>query len=153
MASTTSHTIALQGALVRREALAHEAITPGQLLEINTDEEAAKHSAASGVVPGKLVALESPTAAAGTTEAIDVAYATGDTVYIAVGQPGDVYYMWLKAGESAVKGITQMASDGAGALIAKTVDANTLENSIVGIADEDKTAGGGVAVRLRVMIV
>ena len=39
MASSTYHTIALQGEFVRREALAHEAITPGHLLEINTDED------------------------------------------------------------------------------------------------------------------
>lgn len=153
MASTSYHTIAIEGGAIRLEALADAAITPGELLEINADEEAAPHSADSGVLPGKLIALEDPAAVAGTTAVIDVDYDTGDTVHYAWGQSGDLFYMWLKAGESAVKGVTQLVSDAAGALKAKTVDANTLENSVVGIAAEDKTAGGGVRVRVLVRIV
>lgn len=153
MASSTYHTIAIQGGAVRLEALADAAITPGELLEINSDEEAAPHSSAAGVLPGKLIALEDPAAEASTTAAIDTDYDTGDTVYYAWGQSGDLFYMWLKAGETGVKGITQLISDGAGALQAKTVDANTLENSVVGISAEDKTAGGGVRVRHLVRIV
>ncbi len=153
MASSTFHTIAVQGAAVRREAIAHEAITPGSLLTINTDEEVALHASAGGVLPGKLIALESPTAAAGTTEAIDVDYASGDVVYYAEGQPGDVYNMRLKIGESAVKGVTQFESSSvAGLLSAKTIDANVLVNAIVGVADEDVT-GGAAVMRCRVRII
>lgn len=151
MASSTWHTIALQGEPVRREALAHEAITPGQLLEINADEEAAKHSADSGVLPGKLFALESPTAAAGTSAAIDTNYSTGDTVYFGQFKPGDVVYGWLHASEVVVKGVTQLVSDGAGAVKAVTVAAGTLEGAVVGVADQDLTAGLS-ATRCRIRI-
>ena len=152
MASSTYHSINISGdGIVRREALADAAITPGELLEINADEEAAPHSGSAGVLPGVLVALEDPTAAAGTTEAIDVDYDAGDTVYYAVGRPGEVYYMFLAASQTVVRGVTQLQSDGAGAVTPVTVDATTLEKSVVGIADEDLTAGVSRA-RLRVMI-
>ena len=149
MASTTSHTIAIQGGDVRRELQAAAAITPGHLLEIASGK-AQKHSGDSGVLPGKLIALEDPCAAAGTTEAIDVAYDTSDTVYIAHGQPGDVYYMWLKAGETTVAGVTQLVSDGAGALKAVTVGATTLEGAVVGVAEEAVTAVAVARVRVRI---
>jgi hypothetical protein len=150
MASSTWHTIALQGEPVRREALAHEAITPGQLLEINSDEEVAKHSADSGVLPGKLFALESPTAAASTTAAIDTNYAAADVVYFGQFQPGDVVYGFLKNGETVVKGITQLVSDGAGAVKAVSVGTSTLEGSVVGVADQDLTASGATRCRIRI---
>lgn len=143
MASSTYHTIAIQGAAVRLERETHEAITPGELLAIDADEELIPHGSADGVLPGVLVALESPTAAAGTTEAIDVDYAAGDSAYYAQGQPGDVYYMWLKAGETVVKGQTLVSSDGAGAVKAIVVGAGTLTKSIVGVAEQDLTAGVG----------
>ena len=152
MASSTYHSINISGnEIVRREALADAAIPPGELLEINADEEAAPHSGAAGVLPGVLVALEDPAAAAGTTEAIDVDYDAGDTVYYAVGRPGDVFYIFLAASQTVVKGVTQLQSDGAGALTPVTVGATTLEKSVVGVADEDKTTGGTRA-RIRVMI-
>ncbi len=151
MASSTWHTIALQGAAVRREGLAGASgIKPGHLLYVYTDEALRVHVVAAGVLPGKLIALESPTAAAGTTAAIDTAYASGDTVYYADGQPGDVYYMLLKSGETVVKGITQLVSAGDGTLQAATVDANTLEGAVVGVAEEDLTASGIVRVRVRI---
>jgi hypothetical protein len=150
MASSTWHTIALQGGAVRREALAHEIITPGQLLEINTDEEVAKHSSDGGVIPGKLIALESPTAVAGTTGVIDTTYAAGDTVYYAVGQPGDVYYMFLKNGETVVKGVTQVVSDGAGAVKAVSIGETTVTETVVGVADQDLTASSATRCRIRI---
>ena len=62
--------------------------------------------------------------------------------------------MWLAAGETAVKGVTQLISDGAGALKAETVDGDTLANSVVGVPAEDvDNSGGGAAVRLAVRIV
>lgn len=150
MASSTYHTIALQGGAVRREALAHEIITPGHLLEINTDEEAAKHSGDGGVIPGKLIALESPTAAAGTTPVVDTTYAAGDTVYYAVGQPGDVYNMLLKNGETVVKGITQLVSAGDGTLKAVSIGETTVVETVVGVADQDLTASGASRCRVRI---
>jgi hypothetical protein len=153
MAKSFYSTIAIQGCEVRKEALADEAIIPGQLLRFDADEELEKHATAGGVLVNKLVALESPTAAPGTTQAIDTAYAIGEIVYYAIPRPGDVCYMFLAAGETAVKGISQLVSDGAGALQVATVDATTLVNSIVGVPAEDKdNSGGGSAVRVLVEI-
>jgi hypothetical protein len=154
MAASTPHTIAVEyQQLTRREAQGHEAITPGELLAFNSDEELIPHGSAAGVLAGKLVALESPTADSSTTAAIDVDYAADDTVYYAVGKPGDKFLMWLKSAEVTVRGITQLVSDGAGALQAQVVDANTLSGAIVGVAAEDKTAAGGVRARVLVEIV
>jgi hypothetical protein len=142
MASSTYHTIAVQyNELTRLEALAHEAITPGELLLINSDEELTPHSADAGVLPGKLICLESITPDTSTTASIDLDYAANDTAYYAQAKAGEVYYMWLKASETVVKGVTQLVSDGAGALKGATVDATTFENSVVGIAEQDLTAG------------
>ncbi len=154
MASSVYHTITVvaNDDQVRKEALAHEIITPGQLLEINADEEAAKHSAAAGVLPNKLIALETQTPNAESSAQVDATYAAGDTLYYAVGRPGEVYYMFLAAGQTVVKGVTQLQSDGAGALTPVSVGATTLTNSIVGVAAQDLTAGGA-ATRCLVEIV
>jgi len=153
MASSTYHTIAVQGAAVRGEALAHAAITPGHLLAIDTDEEVLAHATADGAHLGPLVALESPTAAAGLTAAINKAYAAGDTVYYAVGQPGDVFYMWLTTANNAVKGISPLVSTGDGALKVATLGAGTLEGAIVGVPAEDNNNTSGSNARLLVRIV
>lgn len=146
MAASTPHTIAVEYQQVtRREALCHEAITPGEILAINSDEELIPHGSSGGVLPGKLIALESPTADSATAAAVDVDYAANDKGYYAVGKPGEVFMLWLAAGETAVKGVTQLISNGAGALIAVTVDATTLANSIVGVAAQDLVAGGARA--------
>jgi len=159
--TTTEHTIVVKSGnlngVIYREAIAHEALYPGHLLNINTDEEVQKHNAAADVLVGKLVAAESQTpdtATYPTTAAIDIPYAADDTAYYVEGVAGDVFNMWLAAGESAVKGISQMVSDGSGALTVATVGTATLANSIVGIADEDvDNSGGSVAVRCRVRII
>lgn len=143
MASSVYHTITVQANddQIRKEALAHAAITPGELLDINTDEEVEAHAGAAGVLPNKLIALETQTPDATATAQVDIDYAAGDTVYYAVGRPGEVYYMWLAASQTVVKGITQLQSDGAGALTPVSVGATTLTNSIVGVAAQDLTAG------------
>jgi len=152
MASSTYHNIALQGAAVRGEALADAALTPGHLLEINTDEEVLKHATADGAHLGPLVALESPTADPSASAAIDTAYAAGDTVYYAVGQPGDVYYMSLAANQTAVKGISPLVSNGDGTLKVAVIGAGTLEGALVGVPAVDKTTAGAVG-RVLVRIV
>lgn len=157
--TTTEHTITIESAdpngVVRLERLASGAVTPGDLLDI-TGAAVRAHATAAGVLPGKLVALENQTPDTHTyptTAAIDIDYASGDTVYYAQGNPGDVFLMWLSAGEAATDGVTQLQSDGAGALAAVTVGATTLADSIVGVADETvDNSGGGAAVRLRVRI-
>lgn len=151
MASTVYHTIALQGAHVRREGTSHESITPGHLLEINTDEELALHSSAGGVMPGKLIALESPMCPPSQLAAIDTPYDANTRVFYAEGQPGDIYNMWLKTGETVVKGITHLVSAGGGELqVVDPINLSTLVESVVGVADQDLTAVGSARVRVRI---
>lgn len=155
--TTTEHTIVVKSAdrhgVVYREAIADEVFYPGHLLRFDADEELEKHATADGVLVGKLVALESQTPDTHTyptTAAISIPYAADDTAYYAEGQPGDVFQMFLYNGETVVKGVTQLISNGDGTLKAETVDAATLANAIVGVADEDATASGDTLIRVRI---
>jgi len=159
--TTTEHQIVIQSAnlngVVRLEGIADEAFMPGRLLSVDNAEEYQNHNSAVGVLPGKLIALETQTPDTDTyptTAAIDIPYVADETCYVAQGQPGDVYNMWLADGYTAVKGQSMLASNGDGALRVVTVAAGTFTNSIVGTPDEDcNNSLGGTAVRLRVRIV
>ena len=154
MASTTPHTILLyrngskEG--YRLSAEADEALTPGELVRFDADEELEPHGD-SGAVQHRMFVLENPYDDTNTSAAIDSDYATGDTAFYFYAVPGDLVYGWLKAGETVVKGVTMLQSDGAGALEAVTVAAGTLVMAVVGVADEDLTAGVARA-RLRVRV-
>ena len=155
--TTTDHTIVIVSAnkdgVVRREAIADEALTPGYLVRFDADEELENHATAEGVLVGKLVVLESQTPDTddyATTAAIDIPYAADDLAYYAEGQPGDVFNMLLANGEIAVKGVSQLGSNGDGTLKVVTVGATTLANSVVGVADADLANTTGAAARLRV---
>lgn len=155
MANTVYNTIAVEyKELSRLERIAGEAnIKPGHLLEIDASEQVLKHNVANGATPGKLITLETQTPDASTTAQIDIVYASGDIVYHTQGKQGEVFNMWLKAGESAVKGVTYLRSDGDGQLTALgTPDASTIAESIVGVAWQDVT-GGVSALRCLVRIV
>ena len=155
--TTTEHTIVIQsadknGALVR-EALADEIFYPGHVLRFDADEELEKHATADGVLVGKLVAEINPTPDTGTyptTAAVSIPYAADDTAYYVEGQSGDILQVFLADGETVVKGVTQLISNGDGTLKAETVDAATLANAIFGVADEDATASGDTLIRVRV---
>ena len=155
--TTTQHTIVVQSAnlegVVRREALADEIFYPGHLLRFDTDEELEKHATADGVLVGKLVADINPTPDTityPTTAAISIPYAADDAAYYIEAQAGDILMMFLYNGQTVVKGITQLISNGDGTLKAETVDAATLAHAIVGVADEDKTASGDELIRVRI---
>jgi hypothetical protein len=156
MASSTYHTILVRatGETVRREALAGEAsMKPGHLLEISSGA-VVTHNVANGPLVPKLIALESqtPDDTTGTTASIDLAYASGDTVYYAVARPGERYYMWLADNQVVVAGVTPVGSDGAGCVQAISVTTSTLAGAILGVAAESKSTSGAAA-RLLVDIV
>lgn len=132
------------------EKLAGEAgIKPGHLLAISSGA-LIKHATADGITQ-RLVAVESMSAT-GTGLTIDVAYASGDTVYYTQGQTGDVLYMWLATGNTTVAGVSALGSNGDGTLKVVTVAATTLDDSVVGYAEEVVANSSGAAVRLRVRI-
>jgi len=157
--TTTDHTIAVSPAsligVVRKEALADEALYPGMLARFDADEELEAHATAGGVLVGKVVILETQTPDTDTyptTAAIDIPYTIGDTAYYAVGQPGDIFNMFLANGETAVKGVSQLISNADGSLKVESVDADTLAGSIVGVAAADLANTTGSRARLRVTI-
>jgi hypothetical protein len=156
--TTTEHGIVIvsgnKDGVVRQEAIADEALTPGHLVRFDADEELELHAAADGAVPGKLVVLEDQTpdtTTYPTTAAIDIPYAANDLAYYAEGVPGDVFNMILASGQTATMGISPLVSNGDGTLKTATVGAGTLANAIVGYADEDVTSGTATA-RCRVRI-
>lgn len=121
---------------------ANEAITPGELLAINSTEEFIPHGTADGAASPKIFAVENPYADDQTVAAINHDYATGEAVRHIIAQPGDIVYAWIAASATIVKGVTRLVSDGAGALKAETVDADTVDTGIVAVAWEDATIGG-----------
>lgn len=154
MANSTPHTIAIQNEkLFRKEAKAAGTITPGHLIQLDSNGEAVVHATAGGVLQGKLIALESQTPDDDDAWSIDVNYVDNERVYYANGKPGEQYYMWLKAGENAARN-AQLESAGDGSLQVESVGTSSLANSIVGVAREAKdNSGGGSAVRILVEIV
>lgn len=129
-----------------KEALAAAAIGPGELLNFDANDALILHATAAGLAPtNKLVAVESPMAATGTSnDAIDTDYASGDTVQYVVPLRGAVLYMYLASGENVAKG-DPLTSDGSGALEAVSLGTALMPDSIVAYAYEDKDASGGLA--------
>lgn len=158
MARSNPATITLKhfGDQHRVEYIAGAAIGPGELLELDAsnEDEVILHNSAGEVVMPRLIALETQTPDSDTDLTIDQDYDSGDTVYCAVAQPGEEYYMYLADGETASL-YSVLQSDGAGALeVQDTLDATLIANSVVGIAMEALDNGdGGAPARIKVQIV
>ena len=156
MASTTDHTIFLSGAQPFniegrvQEDYGSGTILPGYLIEYDTNEFLVAHATGTGWHQ-RMVALENPFDDANTTAAIDSAYLTADTVRYLYAQPGDLLYMYLANGETAVRGRSRLVSNGDGTLRVST--SGSADLIIVGVPHEDLTNATGSAARLRVRIV
>lgn len=152
MARTTPNTILLTVNGAERpvfEGEADEALTPGELVRWDTDDELELHGTASGVSQ-KMFVLENPFAPDPATPAIDQDWAIGDSARYIYAQSGDLVYAFLAASQTAVKG-SPLGSDGAGSLAVITPGAGILEGAIVAYADEDLTTSGARArIRARV---
>lgn len=146
MASTNPHTIMIsnnsRGGWVIHEAEADAALTPGELVEFNTDEELGPHDGANGAIQVPMIVVENPYADVQTVQAIDHDYAAGESAFYVVPQSGDIVYAFIKASETLVKGISFLASDGAGALQVIVPDGDTVVTTVLFVADEDATVGG-----------
>lgn len=158
MASSTPHTIVLRSnnpdnmmeRVHESPCQAAVTITPGMLIGYGTTNTVKPHASAAGAAFGRKVALENPWSDHGSGAAIDHAYAAGETVRWIPGVAGDQFYMLLKAGQNVAKE-APLASDGAGALQAITVDASAVTDAVVAYAAEAvDNSGGGAAVRIRV---
>ncbi len=122
------------------EFKAHETITPGMLLSLNSDNEVQKHASAGMDVNGKMFALEDELQGHG----LDDNYAAGDVVQVWCTVPGENVYAILADGENVAIG-DALESNGAGYLRKHTADsAGIVEypNAIVAIALEAKDLSG-----------
>lgn len=146
MASTNPHTIMIgknsHGPWVIHEAEADAALTPGELVEFNTDEELAPHDDANGPIQVPMIVVENPYADDNTVQAIDHDYAAGESARYVIPQSGDVVYAFIEANATLVKGVTFLASDAAGALQAIVPDGTTVVTAVLFVADEDASVGG-----------
>lgn len=156
MTATGYRTIAIKSGPfgpLREEENAAAAVTPGDLLEVTSSGKVQPHDTGGGVAVPKMVALETQHGDAEGTEQIDIDYASSDLVYYAVGQPGDIYYMWLAGSEDASKGDV-LESDGTGALAVVTPGTEDTAGSQVAVAAEDKdNSTNGSPVRIKAMII
>lgn len=138
---------------IREEAMAGAALTPGELLDRNSAGNLIPHGTGGGFVGEALVCMETQHADAAGTDQMNVDYASADVAYYAVGQPGDVYYMFLKGSDQAYEG-SALTSDGAGALQHHTPGTDDIDGSIVAVAEEDKdNSTNGSRVRIKARIV
>lgn len=148
MASTNPHNIMIRtneeaaARPVYDDLLADAAITPGELVDINATQEIIPHGSANGTADPTMFAVESPYISDPTSAKIDHDYATGENVRYVIPQRGDIVYAFIKASETLVKGVSLLASDGAGALQVIVPDATTVVGTVVAIAWESATIGG-----------
>jgi hypothetical protein len=155
MASTTFNKILLTVNGERRpifEAEADEALTPGELVRFDTDDELEPHGTAGGYAAPMFV-VENPFVEIDNGANIDKDYALGDYARYIWAQAGDLIYAFLADGQTVAKG-APLKSDGAGALTAYAGQAvaesgsatyTVYDGAIVAYADEDKAASGARA--------
>jgi hypothetical protein len=135
----TVKTIVLRGAGIRKEAIAAVAITPGELIELNTSGQVIPHTTAVGTA-GPKFAVENEVVGLN----IDTVYAINDTCLFGVFPPGTEIYAWLLDGEVAVIGSFLDSGDNG---VLKVVDtaaatADVARNSVVAIALEAVSPSG-----------
>lgn len=144
MATKTQATrIQLKGEGVQEEGRAASAITPGQLISLDSDGELIPHAVAGGAASPSF-ALED--ALQGRT--IEDNYAIGELVTYGIGRPGDVYLGWGAAGEDIANG-DKLSSNGDGTFkVAGSTDVRLAE----ALEDLDLTETGAENGRLRVRL-
>jgi len=146
---STDNRIHLVGEWRREEAAAAGTISPGMLIEEDSNGEFQAHSTEGGTAM-RLVAVED--ALQGNT--IDDDYSADDLVSANVEQPGNEVQMYLKAGENVAIG-ADLISAGDGTLIADgSEDSLTTVLQRIGKAREALDLSGSLAVNtlIRVML-
>lgn len=124
-------TIVLKGDPLQKERKAAGAITPGHLIELDTNGELIVH-ATDGAIAANMFAIEDSLQG----QEIGDAYADDDRVQYIVGRAGDEVLAWLADGETAVIG-SFLVSAGDGTLRVMSGDSGT-EEAVVAQAIEAK---------------
>lgn len=122
---------------------ASEALTPGELVEIDSDSEFTPHATAGGGPVMPIVVKEEP------FEDLSTDVDSGDRTVGLQPRPGDVLFMFLADGENVSEG-DALESDGAGALQAHGTASTGDEDNVVGYADEDLNNTSGSRSRIAV---
>lgn len=150
----SNNTIILRGQreVIRKEAIAGGAITPGYLLERTSTGTVQAHSTAAHSAQ-LLFAVENEVVGNGITDA----YAANDTVLMAACQSGVEIYALVPASAAAIVIGDFLESAGDGTLRKVATDTATDEgerNSVVAVALEAvDNSGGGSAARIKVELV
>jgi hypothetical protein len=135
--------VAIMGDPVVKEYKAHAAVTPGHLLQLNTDSEVQAHASAGGTAQRRF-ALEDEEQGV----SIATAYTANTRCKTGVFKPGDEVYALLKNGEHAYIGyFLESAGDGTLQVSDQTPSAGEVAvQNIVGVALEavDMSGSSGV---------
>lgn len=143
---TTPKTIRLSGLCVRHEALAGGAITPGHLVERQSDAtDTVEVHATAGAGANPHFAMEYDL----TGRGIDDAYASGNQVIFDTFMPGSNVYALVAAGATAITKAAKLTSAGDGTLALAT-DGDIV---IAEAREAVDNSGGGSAVRIKAEIV
>jgi hypothetical protein len=127
--------------IIEKEADA--AVTPGMLLELNSDDEVLAHATAGGNVVPIMFALEDELQGRG----IDTDYTAGDQVQVWIPYRGDIVNALLADDQDITRG-NFLESNGEGRLQLHVADpgdstTGTVQNAIVGVATETVSSGLG----------
>lgn len=134
---------------VRDEALAAAALSPGHILEFDSNAKVKKHATAGGTVAPCIVALEDELQG----NSVSDAYSTGDRVFFAYLHSGDRAYVYLASGENVVIG-DRLESKGDGTLRKQVTDstASSAPQRIAFIAKEAEDLSASAAVATRILV-
>jgi len=148
------NTIQLKGDGVRYERVANGAITPGHIVELDSNDKFKVHANAGQVVAPVIVAVEDDIQG----KAITTAYADAARVQANVQRSGDTFYGLIANGENIAKG-DKLQSAGDGTLSKHTASsAGAVEYplAVVGIAldavDMSSSSGADPSGRCRVLV-
>lgn len=143
----TPKSILIKGDGIRIERLANEAITPGELLDVDADGEWIPHGGAGGNAT-PIFAMENEQIGGGVDDDI----AANDQCQALVAWRGSVIYAWLKDGENVADG-DELESDGAGALRAHTAPSEAADGPVaLSIGVEDLAANADIAERAEFVV-
>jgi hypothetical protein len=130
------------------ENVAHAAISPGNILELNSDNEVLKHATENGaLVDGKLIAVEDALQGNGVTDD----YAADDRVMIAIAASGSEWNILVAAATVLTIG-ENLVSDGSGCLMSEDDLSSGTTAEVIAVALEEYTVDSGEAELVHVRI-
>jgi hypothetical protein len=130
------------------ENVAHAAISPGNILELNSDNEVLKHATENGaLVDGKLIAVEDALQGNGVTDD----YAADDRVMIAIAASGSEWNLLVAAATVLTIG-ENLVSDGSGCLMSEDDLSSGTTAEVIAVALEEYTVDSGEAELVHVRI-